>query len=97
IYVLSFPTRRSSDLRRLVEHDIPFRYVELHGLAVDVDEIDIGVDARAELRDDGSVHPHAAGDDEVLRRAPRRDAGGTERLLQARSEEHTSELQSRFD
>ena len=74
---------RRDDARRLVEHDVALRPVELHRDAVDVDAVDRGIDACAEFGDDLAVHPHTTRDDEVFADAPRRDARVREGLLQA--------------
>src|SRR5699024_11285442 len=93
-YLHSFPTRRSSDLEVLgevLDHVIAF------GFAVDDDiepqvllQLDHTIDLRAHrLRIGGVVE--ATGP--VI--GPR--AADLGRLREGRSEEHTSELQSRFD
>ena len=69
--------------RGLFEHVVALRGVELHGDAVDRDEIGRRVDAAAELGHDAAVHLDAALDDELLGDAPARDARGGEHLLQA--------------
>jgi len=67
----------------LVEQDVAAARRRAHALAVDADVVAVGVGPAAELGYRGAVHRHAAVEDQPLRRAPRRDAGGGEDLLEA--------------
>src|SRR5690606_39724932 len=90
--VLAFPTRRSSDLVEvLVTQDRKLRQQRVAVMPMRVD----GIATVGELR------PHAVGEELVLWRLrpvvhPRGVARvGAQHFLEERSEEHTSELQSR--
>jgi hypothetical protein len=74
--------QRAHDAARLVEHDRPAG-ADADRVAVDGDRVDARVRAPAELADDGAVHRDAPGADEVLRRAPGRDARGAQDLLES--------------
>lgn len=67
----------------LVEQDVAVAPRHADALAVDADVVAERVGPRAQLEHGGAVHRHAAAGDEGLRRAPRRDSGGGEDLLQA--------------
>ncbi|BDE07082.1 hypothetical protein WPS_23580 [Vulcanimicrobium alpinum] len=56
--------------------------------SVDFDEC-VVADARAELAHDAAADAHAAGDDQIFRAAPRRDAGRREILLQSQRGRYT--------
>jgi len=73
--------QRADDPARLVEQDRPAR-ADADRVAVDRDRVETRVRPPTQLADDGAVHRHAAGADQVLRGAPRRDARGAKDLLE---------------
>src|SRR5207253_9372816 len=88
----SFPTRRSSDLKRMgIAQRLTFEpmVVELdaqHVEAVEAERVDVAV---------SDSRPVAKLDAELVRRMGRTDEIRLVEAQQCRSEEHTSELQSR--
>ena len=77
-------THRRDGPNRLVDgqHDV-LRLVENQALAVDVNDLRCGVNAHALAAHDRAVDAHAAIRDHLFGRAPGRDAGLGEYLLQA--------------
>src|SRR5204862_7912454 len=90
-YRHSFPTRRSSDLEAAVANtDVVSVGDGLEVVELDLFQLDRGLDPDVGLREEVrvSVDPQAP---------PFEHRGGEMKLGRVRSEEHTSELQSRRD
>ena len=68
---------------RLVQQDVAVARRHAHALAVHADVVAGRVGSGAQFEDGGPVHRHPAVHNQRLRRAPRRDAGGGEDLLEA--------------
>jgi len=68
---------------RLVEQDVAVACGHAHALAVHADVVVGRVGPGAQFEYGGPVHRHPAVHNQRLRRAPRRDAGGGEDLLEA--------------